>query len=102
MRRPSSDHLGKQKDIPDIPRSQRYADRPGPDRIFSSRILQDRKKRDRKIEEAVEKYGYKQRAIARHPDMHYSSISPLLRALGQTSTFNRLLKKALLVSLRGA
>ena len=82
------DHLRKHKDIPDIPRSQRYADRPGLDKIFSSRILQDRQKRDRKIAEAVEKYGYTQRAIAKHLGMHYSYISLILRTLVSTLTFN--------------
>lgn len=78
------DHLRNTKDIPDIPRSQRYADRPGLDKIFSSRILQDQRKRDRKIGEAVEKYGYTQRAIAKHLGMHYSYISLVLRVLGGT------------------
>jgi REP-associated tyrosine transposase len=78
------DHLRRHKDIPDIPRSQRFADRPGLEKIFSSRILQDRKKRDRKIAEAVEKHGYTQRAIARHLNMHYSYISLLLRGFGKT------------------
>lgn len=79
-----ADHLKKKKDIPDIPRSQRYADRPGLDKIFAPRILQDRQKRDRKIAEAVEQYGYTQRAIARHLGMHYSYISLILRTLKGT------------------
>jgi REP element-mobilizing transposase RayT len=79
-----ADHLRKHKDIPDIPRSQRYADRPAMDQIFTKHILQDRKKRDRKIGEAVEKHGYTQRAIARHLGMHYSYISLILRALRRT------------------
>ncbi len=78
------DHLRKHKDIPDIPRSQRYADRPGLDKMFTSRILQDRQKRNRKISEAVEKYGYTQRAIARHLGMHYSYISLILRSFERT------------------
>ena len=78
------DHLRRQKDIPDIPRSQRYADRPGLDKIFSPRVLQDRQKRNRKIAEAVDTYGYTQRAVARHLDMHYSYISLILRALAET------------------
>ena len=73
------DHLRRHKDIPDIPRSQRFADRPGLDKIFTSRRLQDRRKRDRKIAEAVERYGYTQRAIARHLGMHYSYVSLILR-----------------------
>ena len=80
------EHLGKHKDIPEIPRSQRYADRPGLDKIFSARVLKDKHKRDLKIAEAVEKYGYTQRAIAKHLEMHYSYISQILSELEQTET----------------
>ncbi|MDA8105779.1 MAG: transposase [Nitrospiraceae bacterium] len=79
-----ADHLRKHKDIPDIPRSQRYAHRPALERIFPAAVLKDRLKRDRKIAEAVEKYGYSQRAIAAHLSMHYSYVSIILRKLAQT------------------
>jgi len=78
------DHLRKHKDVPEIPKSQRYANRPGLDKIFSERVLKDRHKRDRKIAEAVERYGYTQRSIAKHLDMHYSYISQILSVLEQT------------------
>jgi putative transposase len=74
-----ADHLRKHKDIPDIPRSQRYADRPDLEKIFTARALQERNKRDKKIGEAVEKYGYTQRAVAKYLGLHYSYISLLLR-----------------------
>jgi hypothetical protein len=76
-----ADHLKKHKDVPEIPRSQRHANRPELGKVFSSRIVKDRQKRDRKIAEAVEKYGYTQRAIAKHLDMHYSYISQILSRL---------------------
>ena len=79
-----ADHLRKHEDIPGVPRGQRYADRPSLDKIFTTRIQQDRQKRDRKIAEAVEMYGYTQRAIARHLDMHYSYISLIVRRLTRT------------------
>ena len=72
-------HLRRHKAISDIPRSQRYADRPALDKLFTAGALRERQKRDRKIAEAVEKYGYTQRAIARHLGMHYSTLSLLLR-----------------------
>ncbi len=72
------DHLRKHKDVPEIPRSQRYAHRPGLDKIFSSAVVKDRQKRNRKIAEAVEKYGYTQRSIACHLEMHYSYVSQIL------------------------
>jgi len=39
----------------------------------------DREKRNKKIIEAVQKYGYTQRQIAAHLHMHYSTISNLVR-----------------------
>lgn len=79
-----ADHLRKHKDVPEIPKSQRYVNRPGLDKIFSASVMKDRHKRDRKIAEAVERYGYTQRSIAKHLDMHYSYVSQILSALEQT------------------
>lgn len=75
-----ADHLRKHRDMPEISRSQRYAYRPTLDKIFHPVILNNKQKRNRKIAEAVEKYGYTQRAIASHLNMHYSYISQLLSA----------------------
>jgi hypothetical protein len=73
-----ADHLSKHKEVPEIPKSQRYANRPALEKLFSASVLKDKKKRDRKIAEAVGKYGHTQRAIAGHLGMHYSSISQIL------------------------
>jgi putative transposase len=73
-----ADHLRKHKEIPEIPKSQRYADRPTLDKIFSQSILNDKKKRNRKIAEAVEKYGYTQRSIADHIGIHSTYVSRIL------------------------
>ena len=74
-----ADHLKKHKHVPEIPRSQRYANRPTLDKIFNESILKDRKKRDRKMAEAVEKHGYRQSEIARHLGLHTSTVSNLVR-----------------------
>jgi hypothetical protein len=71
------DHLRKHKDVPEIPGSQRYAHRPELTKIFSQAVLKDKQKRSRKIAEAVEKYGYTQRAIADHLGMHFTYVSQL-------------------------
>jgi len=73
-----ADHLRRHKDIPEIPKSQRYANRPALEKIFSQSILDDRRKRDRKIAEAVEKYGYTQRSIADHLGVHSTYVSRIL------------------------
>ena len=71
-------HLQKRKDVPEIPKKQRYALRPALETIFPERILRDKRKRDRKISEAVEKHGYTQRAIADHLGMHFTYISRIM------------------------
>jgi len=74
-----SDYAKRHKNIPEIPKSQRYMQRPRLEKIFSEGILQDRRKRDRKIAEAVEAYGYSQREIADYLGMHFTSISRIMR-----------------------
>lgn len=74
-----SDYVRKYRDIPEIPKSQRYMQRPGLEEIFSENTLMKRKERDRKIVEAVEAYGYTQREVANHLKMHFTSISRIMR-----------------------
>jgi REP element-mobilizing transposase RayT len=73
------EHIKGNKNIPDIPKSQRYVDRPKLKIILDSQALAQRKKRNGKIVEAVEKYGYKQREIADYLGMHFTSISRIIR-----------------------
>jgi hypothetical protein len=70
--------LALKKDIPEIPKSRRYVNRPDLEKSFSERILLDKQKRHRKIGEAVEKYGYTQRAIADPPGRHFTYISQII------------------------
>ena len=77
-----ADHLKKHKHVPEIPRSQRYANRPTLEKIFQESILRDKRKRDQKMAEAVEKYAYRQSEIARHLKLHVSTVSNILRARG--------------------
>jgi REP element-mobilizing transposase RayT len=67
------------KDIAEISKSQRYLDRPEIKKIFISSTLHNREKRNRKIIEAVNKYGYTQREVADYLGMHFTSISRILR-----------------------
>ena len=75
-----ADHLRKHKDIPEIPKSQRFADRPGLAKLFSKSILNDNRKRNRKVAEAIEKHGYTQRAIADHLGVHFTYVSRILQS----------------------
>jgi len=75
------EHLKRHKDIPEIPKSQRYANRPALEKVFkvfNESILDDKDKRDKKIAEAIEKYGYTQRAIADHLGVHFTYVSRIL------------------------
>jgi transcriptional regulator with PAS, ATPase and Fis domain len=74
-----TDYLKKHKDIPEIPRSQRYATRPKLAVLLPDGIEQDQKKLKRRLSEAVEKHGYRQSELARHLGVHYSTISRWLR-----------------------
>ncbi len=73
------DHLKKRKDILEIPRSQRYAHRPSLDKLFSTEVRLNQRKRRRAIAKAVEQYGYRQREIADHLGLHYSSVSRIMK-----------------------
>jgi len=67
------------EEIPEIPKSQRYMNRPILERLFGNDVIRDKKRRDKKIVEAVEGYGYSQKEVADHLGMHFSSISRIMR-----------------------
>lgn len=77
-----TEHLIKYNNVPEISKSQRYANRPSLEILFQESILKDKEKRDNKIFEAVEKYGYRQSEIARYLDLHASTVSNLVRGKG--------------------
>ena len=74
-----SHDLVRQKDIQEIPRSQRYATRPALNVLFPEGIERDKKKMLKRLAEAIEKHGYRQSEIARQTGVHYSTISRWLR-----------------------
>ena len=74
------DYLKKHKDVPEIPRSQRYADRPSLHKLFREKTLGNMTKRNKAISEAIEKHGYRQREVADHLGMYFTSISRIVNA----------------------
>ena len=72
-------HIKKHHDIPEIPGSHRQVNRPSLDEISPKNVILNKRKRDKNIFDAVQKYGYTQRQIAAHLNMHYSTISNLVR-----------------------
>ncbi|MGC1455064.1 MAG: transposase [Nitrospirota bacterium] len=81
-----ADHLKRHKNVPEIPKSQRFANRPALDKIFAEGILRDKRKRDKMIAEAVEKHGYAQRLIADHLGVHFTYVSSILRKKQKSQT----------------
>ncbi len=71
-------YVKESKDIKEIPRHQRYINRPSLNELFNERLLRQKQKRNKKIAEAVYEYGYSQKEIADHLGMHYSTISRLI------------------------
>jgi len=80
------DHLRKHKDIPEIPRSQRYAHRPALEKLFSGEAQANISKRRAAVQKAVEQYGYTLRQIAAHLSLHDSSISKILKGSDECHT----------------
>jgi len=68
------EYLAGRKKNPEIPRAQRYADRPTLDAIFRGRALSEKSKRDQEIIESVEQFGYSEKEIADHLGLHYSTV----------------------------
>ena len=69
-------HLEGKKDLGEIPRSQRHADRPSLEILFHG--VKDIEERNRIIAEAVEKHGYRQSEVAGHTGIHYSTVSKIV------------------------
>ena len=69
-------HLQGKRDIGEIPRSQRYADRPSLEMLF--RGIEDMEKRNLAIREAVGTHHYRQSEVAAYIGIHYSTVSKIL------------------------
>ncbi len=59
------------EEVQEIPGSQRLLNRPGLEEVFNEGSLKEKQKRNRKIKEAVESYGYSQKEAAHYLKMHY-------------------------------
>jgi putative transposase len=79
------DYLREHKDVPEIPKGQRYVSRPELGTLFTRTIVHIRETRDRKIAEAVEEYGYTQREVADYLGLHFLSVSRIMRGKREMS-----------------
>jgi putative transposase len=69
------------EEVQEIPKSQRYINRPELSTLFSGKTLLDKRTRNDMMVEAINKHGYSQKEIADHLEMHYTSVS---RAVSKT------------------
>lgn len=77
------DYVKGRKQILEIPKSQRFMNRPPLRDLFGTEVLRDKQKRDEGIDEAVWEHGYSQREVADYLGMHFTSISRILREKGK-------------------
>ena len=65
-------------DLQEIPRSQRYAERPVLADLLNDEIGRDKAQRDRAINHAHVIYGYTLKEIADHLRVHYTTVSKIM------------------------
>ena len=65
------------RDLPEVPRSQRFLCRPSLEDLFAG--TSDRIDRNKAIYIAHVKHGYNQKEIAEYSGMHYSTISKIIK-----------------------
>jgi len=74
-----SDYVKEKKQIPEIAKIQRFMNKPPFEDIFRPEVLGDKRKRNKRIGEAVLEHGYTQREVADHLGIHFTSVSRILR-----------------------
>ena len=78
------DYARGYEEVKEIPKVQRYLNRPNLTEIIKD-ARGDKRKRDRAITEAVKGWGYSEREVADYVRLHYSTVSRLIRANIETS-----------------
>lgn len=72
-----TEYIKGRGDITEIPKSQRYVNRPSLEEIFNI-TKEDKQNRNKRIIEAVERHGYSQKEISGYLGLHYTSISRIV------------------------
>ena len=72
------DYARGYKGVKEIPRVQRYLNRPDLTEIFKN-TRGEKRNRDKGIGEAVQRWGYSEREVADYLRLHYSTVSRLIR-----------------------
>jgi REP element-mobilizing transposase RayT len=75
------DHLTDKEKIKEIPRAQRYVNRPALPKLFS--LGEKTAQRNKHIYMAHIKYGYSLKQIADHLDIHYTTVSKIISGIDE-------------------
>ena len=65
--------------LKEIPRSQRLLHRPRLTQLFTTGVRDNKWLRDATIRKAYLDYGYSMATIANHADIHYSTVSKVVK-----------------------
>jgi REP element-mobilizing transposase RayT len=79
------DYARGYEEVREIPKIQRYLNRPSLVEIFKI-VRGEKRRRDRGIEDAVKRWGYSEREVADYLRLHYSTLSRLIRREGDSKT----------------
>lgn len=74
------------EEVEEIPKVQRYMSRPKLNEIFKETVFNNRQSRNKKIIEAVYKYGYTQKEVAGYLGKHYTTISGIIGKILKSKT----------------
>ena len=74
------ERLNPTRRVREVPRVQRYADRPALSEIFSQSTLRSPAERDALIYDAYRRYGYSMTSIGNELGLHNSTISRIIKA----------------------
>ena len=94
------EYIRGRRDIQEIPKQQRYLNRPGLNELFRNKG-KDKEKRNKLMYNAVVEHGYSQKEIADFLGLHYSTVSRLILAVRkqENSKIKDLTLIALLIAL---
>ena len=75
------DSIKEKRDIKEIIKRERYAGRPKIEAVITDDLKADKNMRNKKIADLAYSWGYTQKDIADHLNVHYSSVSKILAKL---------------------
>lgn len=70
--------VGDREEVQEIPKGQRYLNRPRLKELFNEDPGENKKRRNDVVREAIELYGYRQSEVASFLGMHYTTVSRIM------------------------